>query len=60
MENQSPGLGAIVPAPVICYYEFTYGSCFPKPLLLLPVEHLRRVYLLVSDLPAQSIQKTHP
>ncbi|MDR3750020.1 MAG: hypothetical protein P4K94_00905, partial [Terracidiphilus sp.] len=54
------GMGAIVPIPVICYYEFTHGLCFSKPLLLLPVEHLRRVYLLVSDLPAQSIQKTHP
>jgi hypothetical protein len=47
-------------APLFCYYDFTHGSRFPKPLLLSPVEHLRRVSLLVSDLSAQLIQKTHP
>ena len=47
------GLAAIVPAPRICYYQFIHGLRFPKPspdpLLLSPVEHLRRVYVLVSD-----------
>src|SRR5271170_5082853 len=31
-----------------------------KPLLLLPVEHLRRVSVVISDFPAYLNQKTHP
>jgi hypothetical protein len=41
-----------------CYYKWTHGLRFPKPVLLLPVEHIRRVSPLVSELKAQSIQKT--
>ena len=33
-----------------CYYVLTHGLRLSKPLLLLPVEHLRRVSPLVSDL----------
>ena len=50
----------IVPIPAFCYYSSRDGPRFPKPLLLLPVEHHRRVYQLVSDFQAQLIQKTHP
>jgi hypothetical protein len=51
---------SLVPFSGFCYYKQTHGTCFPKPVLLLPVEHLRRVSPLVSDLHAQMIQKTHP
>ena len=55
--NRRDGLDCAHPAFLLqCIYDLR----FPKPLLLLPVEHLRRVYALVSDLPAQLIQMTHP
>ena len=43
--------------PVLLWRD---GWRLPKPLLLLPVEQFRRVYPLVSDLLAQSIQNRHP
>ena len=41
---------ALVPGSEFCYHLFTHGLRLTKPLLLLPVEHLRRVPPLVSDL----------
>ena len=43
-----------------CYYVGRDGLPCPMPLLLLPVEHFRRVSPLVSDLPITMIQKTAP
>ena len=53
--------GRLVSGGGFCYHLVTHGLCLTKPLLLLPVDNLRRVSLLVSDLSKhQSIQKTLP
>ena len=44
----------------ICYHGCTHESRLPKLVLLSPVEHLRRVYVLVFRSPAQLIQTTTP
>ena len=50
--QEDGGSGYIVLAATFCYYKH-YGSYLNTQILLLPVEQLRRVYELVSDLPAQ-------
>jgi hypothetical protein len=40
----------IVEFETFWYYQCIHGSRFPKPVLLLPVEHFRRVSVLVFDL----------
>ena len=44
------GTGPLVSGRGFCYHLITYGLRLTKPFLLLPVEHLRRVSPLVSDL----------
>jgi hypothetical protein len=50
----------IARSPWLCYSQRRHESRCPKPLLLSPVEPIRRVSPLVFDLSLSIDQKTHP
>ena len=54
------GTGRLVSGRGFCYHLFTYGLRLAKPFLLLPVDNLRRVSPLVSDLLSTIDQEDAP